>query len=69
MNMTTIQVGQTVKHVIADRWSIGRIGEVVEIDTEKQRARVYWTQQGNAKLSHFEPKRTWVKISTLAIAS
>lgn len=53
--MQHVEIGQKVVRSKGD-YVVGRIGEVVEIDNEKKRARVYWLS---------ENLRTWVKFDVI----
>ena len=53
--MQHVETGQKVVRSKGD-YVVGRIGEVVEIDNEKKRARVYWLSKN---------LRTWVKFDVI----
>lgn len=47
-------------------YTVGRVGTVVELDNEKQRARVLWIYNRNGMLL-MRSKRTWVRYSDLEV--
>jgi hypothetical protein len=63
-----ITIGDTVRRAPEDRFNAGERGQVVEVDTEKLRARVLWTTclYNGQIYSKNRPKRTWVNIHRLA---
>ena len=56
--MTSATLGQRVVRSKGD-YVVGRVGEILEIDTEKQRARVGWDQAD----------RSWVAFKSLELES
>ena len=51
------EIGKKVERISSD-YTNGRIGTIVDIDIEKQRARVYWEAQA---------LRTWVNFKFLKL--
>lgn len=64
----TIAIGETVKRIQPGDYADGRLGDVIEIDAEKGRARVWWHTHGPAQGGGLMRKRirTWVKFNALA---
>lgn len=56
-----LEIGMHVKR-IANDYTNGRIGRVIELDTMKPRARVLWEMHANGAPLNL---RTWVRLADL----
>lgn len=71
---TNLTIGQIVTRIQPGDYTNGRMGEVLEIDVEKMRARVLWTKArgydtpGTFTMYNItRPLRTWVSFKCLKV--
>lgn len=62
-----MNIGQKVRRTGSlEDYTTGRTGEIVELDQEKQRARVLWTAERSGRaIRDGKGLRTWVKFQYL----
>lgn len=63
-NKMKIEIGKRVVRLASD-YTNGRKGEVIEINNEKGRARVAWSEESNGERMKL---RTWIRFTDLAPA-
>ena len=62
--MNAIELGKTVTRIASD-YTNGRIGRVIELDSNKSRARVSWESTAAGTPMKL---RTWVRFSDLKVS-